>query len=89
MALDPNHKVLSGVTGRFQLEAPDSIQATLKVTMTLGMWKAVREALDGKSNEYGCWQLDAIIRDMISSASAQAYARIEASHDIKSGGSNG
>jgi hypothetical protein len=78
MALDPNHKILSGVTGRFQLESADSIQATLRVTMSLSMWKNVREALSGKpSDSYGCWQLDAIIRDMIDSASTHAYARIE------------
>lgn len=78
MALAPNEKFLSGVTGRFQLEGTDDIQATLKVTMTLSMWKAVRGALSGEPHDsYGCWQLNAIIRDMIDSASTSAYARIE------------
>lgn len=77
MALAPNEKILSGVTGRFQLEGTDDIQATLKVTMTLSMWKVVRDAIAKEDNKYGCWQLSAIIRDMIDSASTSAYARIE------------
>jgi hypothetical protein len=74
--LDPNEKYLSGVTGRFQLEGADDMQATLKVTMSLSSWKAVREAI-GKDSRFGAWQLDAMIRDMIDSATASAYARIE------------
>lgn len=77
MALAPNEKVLSGVTGRFQLEGTDDIQATLKVTMTLSMWKVVRDAIAKDNDTYGCWQLSSIIRDMIDSASTSAYARIE------------
>lgn len=78
MALDPNHKILSGVTGRFQLEAPDDMQATLKITMSLSMWKTVQATLDNDSTgPYGVWQLQSMIRDLIASASAHAYARIE------------
>lgn len=77
MALAPNEKVLVGVTGRFQLEGVDDMQATLKITMSLGMWKAIHEAMgkDG-SCPYGVWQLQSMIRDLIASASASAYARI-------------
>ncbi len=63
-----NEKYLSGVTGRFQLEGADSMQATLQITMNLGTWKQVHEVL-AKDDRYGSWQLK--------SASATAYARIE------------
>jgi len=72
----PNGKTVCGVTGRFQLEAPGSVQATLKVTMSLDMWKTVQEAL-AKEEQYGVWQLKSMIHDLIASASASAYARIE------------
>lgn len=75
-ALGPNVKILSGVSGRFQLEGVDDMQATLQVTMSLGMWKTVQDAL-AKEDKYGVWQLKSMIRDLIASASAAAYARIE------------
>ena len=71
-----NEVILSGVTGRFQLEGTNDMQATLQVTMTLGMWRAVREALENE-NRYGVWQLKAMIRDLIVSATATACARID------------
>jgi hypothetical protein len=73
----PNEKYLSGVTGRFQLEAPDSMSATLKITTTLGTWREIKKSLDNAGDEYGMWQLKAMIRDLIDSGSASAYARIE------------
>ena len=76
MTKKPNEKYLSGVAGRFQLEATNDIQATLKVTMSLGMWKIVKEAL-AKEEKYGVWQLRAMIHDLIESASTSAYARID------------
>lgn len=76
MSLEPNEKVLSGVTGRFQLEGVDDMQATLQVTMSLSTWRTVRDALDREEHRYGVWQLKAMIRDLIDSASASAYARI-------------
>lgn len=72
-----NHKFLSGVTGRFQLEAADSVQATLQVTTSLGTWKAIQKALENAGDEYGMWQFKSMVRDMINSANASAYARIE------------
>ncbi len=75
MPLGPNEKVLVGVTGRFQLEGVNDMQATLKVTMSLAMWKTVQAALE-KEDQYGVWQFKAMIRDLITSASASAYARI-------------
>lgn len=75
MGLDVNEKYLSGVTARFQLEGVDDMQATLHVTMTIGSWKQVREAL--KDDRFGAWQLKAMIRDLISSATATVDARIE------------
>jgi hypothetical protein len=76
MAPGLNEKFLTGVTGRFQLESTDDIQATLQVTMRLAEWKALQKALDGEG-EYGVWQFKSMVRDLIASASVSAYARIE------------
>lgn len=72
-----NEKFLSGVTGRFQLEAADSVNATLQITTSLGTWKAIDKALASAGDQFGMWQLKAMVRDLIAQASAHAYARIE------------
>jgi len=54
---------------------PDAVLVELKVTMSLGDWKALRDQLD--PSHFPSWPLRAMVTDLIAATEARSYAQRE------------
>jgi len=60
---------------RFMIEAPDKIEATMKITMTIKEWTELRDQL---ANQWPSWELSRNITDLITQARKIYYAEQDA-----------
>ena len=58
------------MNGRFMIENPDEIKATMKITMTVKDWTELRDQL---AKAYPSWGLSSMITDLISQARKVFY----------------
>lgn len=56
---------------RFMIEKPDDIQATMKITMSVKEWTAIRDQL---ADTWPSWQFSVAITQIISDARKVYYA---------------
>lgn len=56
---------------RFMIEAPDEVEATMKITMTVKEWTELRDQL---KNEWPSWKLSLAINQVLTEARKVYYA---------------
>jgi len=57
---------------RYMIENPESIETTLKLTMTVKEWESLRDALENKGDVSIC-NLTRVINDLLSQARKVLY----------------
>jgi hypothetical protein len=70
------------ITGKYQLNNPGKMQATMQITMAVEEWEQIKEEL---GDSYPNFQFKSLISDLINSATKEFYRRIDNDDDDDKG----
>lgn len=59
---------------RMHIDAPENVEVTMTITMTVAAWRKLRAQLD---NDYPGWSLSRAIADMVDAVNHKFYAEAE------------